>query len=420
MVVWNYKRDNVKDKNGNLITYQKCDGWDWGNPASCNNSKPEGTIGWMWCNATSDPETKLEGSCGGLSSDVSTCGTVGSGLNCYAIQKIEKAQWGGPVTGCDGAGHKLTIKHCTNWTNGDPNMCNDSKPSDVKQWIKCLDGSSPGGIVSGHNAISCDNISNSFPCAKGSNCFGITNNIDDTTCSGVSGKTVGFTGETNNVKDRKGNKISFQKCSGWSDQKTCGEKKPANTKGWMQCSDDTTTPSSGSGWCGDYVEGADNVTQACNNGTSSCFAITDIEKAQWSQEYSGCDGEGHRLKIQKCTNWTNDDPNNCNITKPSGTNEWINCGQGSSPGGMIPGTATACSPISKTFGCAKGQDCYAILDNKDDKTCPDTRDIVAKTLGGILATLGLAALAPFLLPIVSVCVLLLCMCCSSSSILLLK
>ena len=275
--------------------------------------------------------------------------------------------WDSPVTGKDSVGNTLTLQKCNNWDWGNPNSCNDQKPSGTAKWSTCTIGSSPGGIAPGDSAILCSPLSDTFNCKWGQNCFAVTSFVPaDVTWRGpVSGK------------DSVGNKITIQKCDDWvnADPNSCNTSptKPSNTIKWSKCAIGSSPggiqPGHSALLCSPLSD-----TFNCVGG-QNCFAVTSFVPADvtWRSPVSGCDGTGNKITIQKCDDWVNRDPNSCNNspTKPSRTKKWINCGLGSSPGGIYPGEgARACSPISDNFDCLWGQNCYAITDFKEDVSCP--------------------------------------------------
>jgi hypothetical protein len=85
----------------------------------------------------------------------------------------------------------------------------------------------------------------------------------------------------------------------------------------------------------------------------------------WGAPVTVCNGK-NQLTYQKCTNWANNDANDCNRNAPAGTVAWQSCDIGSNP------SAGICSAISPSFGCAWGQDCYAITTNTASAGCDPT------------------------------------------------
>jgi hypothetical protein len=183
---------------------------------------------------------------------------------------------------------------------------------------------------------------------------------------------VTWNNKQSNVKDSKGDNISFQRCDDWggTDPNVCTNSAPTGTTGWMPC-----------------FSGSDPRSIACSPYSTSnnclwgqdCYAIQGLDPT-WSSPYSGCDNAGNNLTIEACTGWvaTKDNPGGnpkfCNTAtnKPKNIKSWINCNIGSSPAGMDPNNkATVCQPISKTFGCVPGQYCYAITSQEKVSTCPD-------------------------------------------------
>lgn len=118
----------------------------------------------MKCGIGSSPKTT---SCSPYSTDFNCVW----GQACYAIQGLS-SNWDSPVSGCDGAGHRLTIQKCNNWVNNDPGSCRDAvnKPNGIVKWINCGIGSSPNGIAPGDKAAGCSPLSSGptdFPCVVG-------------------------------------------------------------------------------------------------------------------------------------------------------------------------------------------------------------------------------------------------------------
>lgn len=101
-------------------------------------------------------------------------------------------KWDDVVSGCDGAGSKLSIQKCNNWIGskelplGDANSClNSPSAPKIVKWINCAIGSSPGGIAPGDTAKACSPLSSGptdFGCMGGQNCFAVTNFKTDNTC----------------------------------------------------------------------------------------------------------------------------------------------------------------------------------------------------------------------------------------------
>lgn len=215
-----------------------------------------------------------------------------------------------------------------------------------------------------------------------------------------------------NVKDSKGSTISFQRCDQWidNDPNSCKDKPPEGTTGWMRCaigSDPTTTSCSG------YSEDFN-----CWSG-QACFAIQGLEP-NWDAPVSGCDGVGSKLTIQKCNNWPNNDPSFCKKSKnkPNNIVKWINCGIGSSPGGIAPGDkATACSPLSKgqdDFPCIWGQNCFAVTNQVSDSSCKNS--LLSNPVGAILDNFPIIGfILNFFGNITYVAIICFILCCLSSS-----
>ena len=172
-----------------------------------------------------------------------------------------------------------------------------------------------------------------------------------------------------NVKDSKGSNISFQRCDHWvgNDVKTCKDRPPPGTTGWMNCA-------SGSGprttSCGNY-----STDFNCVGGVQACYAIQGIAPV-WDSPVTGCDGASNVLTIQKCNSWVNNDPNSCKSNKPDNIVRWISCDVGSSPGGIAPGDgAKLCDSLSSgpdDFTCSMAKNCFAVTKMDKSKDCGNT------------------------------------------------
>ena len=271
--------------------------------------------------------------------------------------------WEKEFSGDDGTGNTLTVRQCSNWPNNDAKKCDSSptKPNPVVNWIKCGIGSSPGGIVAGQGGRACSALSKDFPCIGGQNCFAVTKNV----------KTDVKWGDQISGNDGNGSKITFQQCSNWpnNDVQKCfiSPTRPSFTH-WIACASGSA-PNGGA--CSKISKDVHDFT--CLYGRN-CFGINSID-VNWDSPITGCDGTGNKLTIQKCNNWVDNNPRSCfdSDSKPSGIVNWINCGIGSSPGGIAPGDkATFCSPLSKDandFTCVGGQNCFAVTSNTRDTSC---------------------------------------------------
>jgi hypothetical protein len=110
----------------------------------------------------------------------------------------------------------------------------------------------------------------------------------------------------------------------------------------------------------------------------------------WDAPVTGCDGFGSEVTIQKCNAWVNNDPLSCqnspNLPLPveGGTNTWIACGIGSSPGGIAPGDAAVlCDGISDTFSCVAAKNCFVVTKRTEDEKCENLIQKGLGALGGI-------------------------------------
>ncbi len=147
---------------------------DWSKPYSDESAREEG---FKDRNDAAREDCKKKGFGGIDSNEFRDKGEFFYSLKCKDVK------WDTPVTGCDGAGSKLTIQKCNDWLDNDVNSCNTSpiKPKVVK-WINCAIGSSPGGIAPGDGATVCSPLSkgpDDFTCALGQNCFAVTEQIED-------------------------------------------------------------------------------------------------------------------------------------------------------------------------------------------------------------------------------------------------
>lgn len=283
------------DGNGNILTLQKCNNWVKNNVDSCKSSpsRPKDTKRWIKCAIGSSPNGFVPGDssqiCYPLSKDDKDF-TCQWGHNCFAVTDIkrdlekcpisffnnldpttrEDVDWDKEYSGNDTNGSKIKIKKCYNWPNNDPEKCKTSptKPKDIKAWIACGTGSSPGGIAKGDSATACSPISNGpddFTCIWGQNCYAVTD-VDvnweppQTGCDG------------------NGKILTIQKCINWVKNKpeTCFNsvtKPPA--KKWIACALGSSPggiyPGSGARACSPLSEGPDNFTCA---GGQDCFVVT--------------------------------------------------------------------------------------------------------------------------------------------------
>lgn len=102
---------------------------------------------------------------------------------------------------------------------------------------------------------------------------------------------------------------------------------------------------------------------------------TSLDSTRFNDEREGCWGLD-KIKYKICHDWNNGDPNSCqrkaeHLGLP--VKGWIKCGIGSSPDGKEPNHgAMACSPMSTTINCERGQNCFAVTDIQNGK-CNPTR-----------------------------------------------
>jgi hypothetical protein len=194
---------------------------------------------------------------------------------------------------------------------------------------------------------------------------------------------VRFEDEVYVPNDGSGNAITIKNCVDWggTSPRPCFDNKPAVTIKWVNCgmgsSPGGKQPGHGATACSGFSSGPDDFT--CLWG-QNCFAVTARKKKDviWGNPYTGCDGDGNKITIQKCDGWS--DPEECkksitnpsdyfdNPVRPSSAVTWAKCGIGSSPGKLVPGTLGVCSPFSD--GCALGQDCFAVTKNDASLECP--------------------------------------------------
>jgi hypothetical protein len=172
------------------IEIKQCTDWNWGDVNDCKNNAPSETKRWIACGLGSSPGGVKPGTAAACSQpskskDDFTCMW---GQECYAITKEEDrdVKWGELKSGCDGDGRTLTMKICNDWLDNDVNSCkNSNTKGDVKNWIACGIGSSPGGIYPGKRDRACSPLSKGpgdFTCMWGQDCYAITENVDDKSC----------------------------------------------------------------------------------------------------------------------------------------------------------------------------------------------------------------------------------------------
>lgn len=285
--------------------------------------------------------------------------------------------WGPAVSGTDSNGYKLTIQECTDWVNNDPKSCLTSPtlPKNTSGWSNCPIRVAPipyPGSV-GDSSLCVDTPKDQFICAFGRNCFAITQASPPDVSWGPVGTGV----------DAFSNTITVQECSDWvgGDPKSCQKSPtiPKNVVGWAVCPIGIS-PVPYPGLINDpskCVEtGVDNFT--CKP-DFNCFAITSVvtPDVKWGSPQSGCDGNGNYLTVQKCTDWPNNDVNECKSskTRPK-VLKWIGCDIGSTPGG-VGGNLGICGVASKGPddiypACTYGRDCFAITAERTDITCLST------------------------------------------------
>jgi hypothetical protein len=112
----------------------------------------------------------------------------------------------------------------------------------------------------------------------------------------------------------------------------------------------------------------------------------------WDEPQEMCDGDGRKLKIKKCKNWVNNDPESCKNSPTKGdVKKWIRCTIGSSPGGGYHGDkATLCAPLTadaSDFNCTKLLSCFAVMEDTRDYSCPT--NFMTNPIGSITNSIGL-------------------------------
>jgi hypothetical protein len=175
------------DKGFYTAKIKDCGSGTWKFEAECSETTPID-----WSKPYSDESAKEEGFTDRNKAMIANCKNKGydgiipsnyidKGEGFFSTQ-CSKVNWGSPVSGCDGAGSTITIQKCENWVDNDPNSCNGgSKPKDIKKWIHCDIGSSPGGILPSDNVRLCSPITDNFDCRSAKNCFAITK-FEPNTC----------------------------------------------------------------------------------------------------------------------------------------------------------------------------------------------------------------------------------------------
>lgn len=125
--------------------------------------------------------------------------------------------------------------------------------------------------------------------------------------------------------------------------------------------------------------------------------------ATFDTQHQGCDNAGNLLTISNCNNWQK--TNSANVyadsitcvsspNKPSNVTAWIQCGIGSSPGGVDPNnpsnTAIGCSTIQNTASptsspCGWGTNCYAIIGSygQDPRCQSNYQDVLTSQANAI-------------------------------------
>jgi hypothetical protein len=217
----------------------------------------------------------------------------------------------------------------------------------VTGWISCAIGSDPTTTM-------CSPFSTSFNCVWGQDCYMVKSyeplaaSCDSTTFNTASQKC-----------DTQGNQTTFQKCTNWrnNDPQSCSTstKRPDKVVGYMKCaigSDPTSV------FCSPFSE-----TNNCVAG-QDCFVFTQFDKQSnscvttFDTSKTVCDSKGSKMSFQKCSKWANNEASSCNTSpnKPAGVIGWIPCAIGSDP------TTTMCSPMTSSFSCVWGQDCYAVTE----------------------------------------------------------
>lgn len=95
-------------------------------------------------------------------------------------------------------------------------------------------------------------------------------------------------------------------------------------------------------------------------------------KFEQNPTYQFCEGTDN-VQFKQCTDWKNNNAEECKAAAPKGTRGWWKCGAGSSPGGAIGGgLAAAVCDRSDTFHCMWGQNCYAEVGRSYGANCDKT------------------------------------------------
>ena len=182
----------AKNSQGSNMTIQHCTNWIDNKAESCKtswNARDKPNDGWLTCDVGFSPENfDVKGVNKGLSTQ---CGWISKDFNCawgkecYVVNNVD-VNWEEPQEMCDGDGRKLKIKKCNNWVSDDPESCKNSHTKgDVKKWIRCAIGSSPGGGYAGDGATMCAPLTtdvSDFNCAKALSCFAVMEDTPDRSC----------------------------------------------------------------------------------------------------------------------------------------------------------------------------------------------------------------------------------------------
>src|SRR5215210_1439843 len=215
-------------------------------------------------------------------------------------------------------------------------------------WQTCAIGSSPNGADPSQAAnVGCSPVSTNFNCATALNCYAVVSeSVNDKTC--LDNMSWG-TWNTQCISDQQ--RKYFSKLNGiQGDPSTwmasCQQKIPKKGGTLTLPDGSQSKPVTSDGNCISKIDGM--YGEVFIDGDMTC-ALTKFNE---NPIRTYCDGK-NQIQYKMCTNWNNNDPNNCNTVKPPGVVGWQTCGIGSSPGGKEGGAqgANICSAISNNFNC---------------------------------------------------------------------
>jgi hypothetical protein len=304
---------------------------EWKFSASCSGSVPEG-----WSKRYTNESAQLLGYQTARDAAKEDCSKKGymdvtneenlGGHWDYSF-KCADVKWDIPYSGIDSAGNKLTVRECIDWVGFDPNSCFKSvnKPKDMKKWISCALGSSPGGIVNGKNGVLCYPLSkdvNDFTCSSAHHCYAVT-------------------GLNSSIPTKPD--INVPKTS------TIESNKPIET------SNTPTKPSS--------TQSIDNAKPPKSNNVI------------WSNDNINCSG-GKKTVLKKCSEWV--DPTECLTTKEAEKVEkWLNCQKNASF--KSNNILDQCDTPTKEFSCKTNGECYGLISEIYDTACEESKPEIKQT-----------------------------------------